>query len=81
MAARQLGCAQANTRSLSVLALGAVRRLLEAERGNRGAERSPRVPLPLPVGFIISQRPPQSLQGLLRHLRIMDGWGRYRRPA
>lgn len=37
VAARQLGCAQANTRSLSVPALGTVCHLLEAERGNRAA--------------------------------------------
>lgn len=34
VAARQLGCALANTRSLSVSALGTVCHLLEAERGN-----------------------------------------------
>lgn len=45
VAARQLGCALANTRSLSVSALGTVCHLLEAERGNPRIHSSSSAPL------------------------------------
>lgn len=68
VAARQLGCAPANTRSLSVSALGTVCHLLEAERGNRELTRiSPSTSIPpLPGSLIIFQPPPLFSQLLSR---------------